>query len=256
MGVERDRREQERKGNDQHDDEQHEGVRGLGVRKGSGERERGDSQAAAQRDESEVGGRGLDRAVAMDLESERSDRHEKAEHEKAEDRERRREYQHAEGCRANRKRGGEEVIGGLVEPDAENQRDKRGEDDARCEPAQPAGAKLEIEDRSRRVERAEQDEHEGSRYGDERERTDEVQMLSERERPACRDREHERRRRDRQFSRTTRSFTIRNPPASAMTTSTQPSKSDSPSCGTVRSRTRSSTPVIMRIAPRDPRTGV
>src|SRR5207245_8316202 len=118
---------------------------------------------------------GYERAVAIDWESERSDRHEKAEKEKAEDSERRREYQHAEGCRANRKRGGEEVIGGLVEPDIENQKEQRCEDDARCEPAQPAGAKLEIEDRSRRVERAEHQEHEGGRYGDERERTGEDQ---------------------------------------------------------------------------------
>src|SRR5207237_6521744 len=108
----------------------------------------------------------------------------------------------------------------------------------------------------RRGERAQRDEHEGGRYREERERTHEVQTFSKRERPARRHCEHEGRRRDGQCSRTTRSFTIKNPPASAMTTSTQPSKSESPSCGTVRRRTRSSTPVIMRIAPRDPRTGV
>src|SRR5207245_10251677 len=120
-------------------DEQHECVRGLVVRKARGERERGDTQTPSQRDEAEVAGRGLDRSVAMNLESERPDRHEKAEHEKAEDRERRREDQHAEGSRADRKRRGEEVIGGLVEPDIENQKEKRGEDEARCAPGKRAG---------------------------------------------------------------------------------------------------------------------
>src|SRR5947208_14695363 len=125
MGVERDRREQKRKGNDQHDDEQHEGVRGLVVRKARGERQRGDTQTSSQRDEAEVAGRGLDRAVAMDLESERPDRHEKAEHQKAEDRERSREYQHAEGSRGNRKRGGKEVIGWRARPEREDQNETR-----------------------------------------------------------------------------------------------------------------------------------
>src|SRR5439155_19595153 len=91
---------------------------------------------------------------------------------------------------------------------------------------------------------------------DERERTDDIQTFPEHERTSGGYGEDEGRRRDGQFSRTTRSFTIRNPPASAMTTSIQPSTSERPSCGTVRRRTRSSTPVIMRIAPSDPRTGL
>src|SRR2546430_3846785 len=116
-------------------------------------------------------------------------------------------------------------------------------------------AQLEVEQGAGRVDRIQKDKGEGHDDRGERERSDDVESLPQHERSARRDREQDRRCRDVQFSRTTRSFTIRNPPASAMTTSTQPSKSESPSCGTVRRRTRSSTPVIMRIAPSDPRTG-
>src|SRR5207244_11884288 len=72
VGVERDRRQKE--GERDHEDhgKEHERRRRLVLRQAGGEGERGDPQAAAQRHEREMSRRGLDAAVALDLEGERT----------------------------------------------------------------------------------------------------------------------------------------------------------------------------------------
>jgi len=60
----------------------------------------------------------------MDLERERPDRYQKAEDEKAEDGKGCREDEHAERGRADREGRGKEVVGGLVQPYVENEKEK------------------------------------------------------------------------------------------------------------------------------------
>src|SRR5205814_9195384 len=116
---------------------------------------------------------------------------------------------------ADRERRWKGVVGGLVEPYVEHQKKECREDHARCETAEARRAEFEVEQCPGHVQWTQEQEHEGRGDREKRERTDEVQPLPQHERSACREGEYQRRRRDRQFSRTTRSFTIRNPPASA-----------------------------------------